>query len=83
VPSRLRKCESRDSGIPLFSDTGSSSYYADWQSASTKKAALLPLLSTFSVFLHMVETQREDLDDYLKQDFRPIFLFAFSFHIQW
>ena len=39
-------------------------------------------LSTLSVLLHMVETQREDLDDYLKEDFHPIFFFAFSFHIR-
>ena len=35
-----------------------------------------------SVLLHMVETQREDLDYYLEQDFRPIFFFVFSFHIR-
>ena len=36
----------------------------------------------FSVFLHMVETQRDDLDDDLKQDFHPVFFFVFSFHCQ-
>ena len=47
-----------------------------------KKAASLPLSSTLSVFLYVVETQRENLDDYLKEDFRPVFFFAFSFHFR-
>ena len=37
---------------------------------------------TLSVFLHMVETQREDLKDDFVQNFHPVFFFAFSFHIR-
>ena len=38
--------------------------------------------SSASVFLHMVETQREDLKDDFVQNFHPVFFFAFSFHIR-
>ena len=35
-----------------------------------------------AVLLDVVEAQRKDFDDYLKEDFRPIFFFVFSFHFQ-
>ena len=38
------------------------------------------LLSFRSVLLNVVETQRENFDDYLKEDFHPIFFFVFSLH---
>ncbi len=39
-------------------------------------------LSTLPVFLYVVETQREDLEDDFVQNFHPVFFFAFSFHIR-
>ena len=33
-----------------------------------------------TMVLYMVEAQCKNLDDYLKEDFRPIFLFVFSLH---
>ena len=36
----------------------------------------------FTVLLNVVEAQRENFDDYIKEDFRPIFFFVFSFHFQ-
>ena len=35
-----------------------------------------------TMFFYVVEAQRENLDDYLKEDFRPVFFFVFSFHFQ-
>jgi len=52
------------------------------ESVKVKESGILPLSSTLSVFLYVVETQRENLDDYLEKDFRPIFFFVFSFHCQ-
>jgi hypothetical protein len=52
------------------------------ESVKVKESGILPLSSTLSVFLYVVETQRENLDDYLKEDFRPVFLFAILFHFR-
>ena len=40
----------------------------------------LPLLQLFAVFLYVVETQRDDFEDDVDEDFLPIFFFSFSFH---
>ena len=36
--------------------------------------------SLFSVLLDVIEAEGEDLEDDLKEDFRPIAFFVFSFH---
>ena len=38
------------------------------------------LLLVLTMLLYVVETQRKDFDDYLKEDFHPVFFFVFSFH---
>ena len=47
---------------------------------SQRKRHCCRLQSFLTMLLNVVETQRENLDDYIKEDFRPIFFFVFSFH---
>ena len=50
--------------------------------SAKKKRHCCRLKSVLTMFLYVVETQRKDFDDYLKEDFRPVFFFVFSFHCQ-
>ena len=50
--------------------------------SAKKKRHCCRLQSVLTMFLNVVEAQRENFDDYIKEDFRPVFLFVFSFHCQ-
>ena len=49
---------------------------------SQRKRHCCRLLSFLSVFLHMVEAQRENLKDDFVQNFHPISFFILLFHFQ-
>ena len=69
-------------GDPYLATKGRSPSVPSGLYPDTKKAASLPLSSTLSVLLYVVETQRKDFKDNVIQDFYPVFFFAFSFHFR-